>query len=332
MRPRAPHVDSTLDNIQNIWIFHILSHQCAEVRLIDRLDIRKLRQIVVVAKSGSYTRAAHTLNISPSALSRSIKSIEDILGVTLFHRGRGGVFPTTPGSRIISSASKLLSSVDDFNKSLLPLGDLKWGSVSIGMGPMPASVLLKDLFGEIIDKKDMRIDVDIDSGEKLIEKLNSGKIEFFMCAEPAVVRPKNLKIDIITCFELSALVHHSHPLVGRNDISIDELVLYPIAGPYFSIDSSNGRNWDINPILYPTVSCNSFDILSNVVMSSQAIGLFPISFISDELVELDCLPGAFMRKLPIVIVQPKFKQLSPAGVHLMASLMEIVDRLPGRQP
>ena len=73
---------------------HCRQHSIAQAH---SLDLRQLRQVLAIAESRNYLRAAEALHISQSALSRSIQSLEATLGVTLFDRYKRNVEPTEFG-------------------------------------------------------------------------------------------------------------------------------------------------------------------------------------------------------------------------------------------
>ncbi len=68
------------------------------------MDWDKLRVFHVVAESGSFTRAGETLNLSQSAVSRQIRSLEDSLRLPLFHRHARGLILTEQGELLYRTA------------------------------------------------------------------------------------------------------------------------------------------------------------------------------------------------------------------------------------
>ena len=68
------------------------------------MDWDKLRVFHVVAESGSFTRAGETLNLSQSAVSRQIRSLEDSLHLPLFHRHARGLILTEQGELLYRTA------------------------------------------------------------------------------------------------------------------------------------------------------------------------------------------------------------------------------------
>ncbi|NQU62168.1 MAG: LysR family transcriptional regulator [Rhodospirillales bacterium] len=73
------------------------------------MDWDKLRVFHAVAEAGSFTHAGETLNLSQSAVSRQISSLEDGLQVTLFHRHARGLKLTEQGEQLFSTAHEVFA-------------------------------------------------------------------------------------------------------------------------------------------------------------------------------------------------------------------------------
>lgn len=72
------------------------------------MDWDKIRIFHAVAEAGSFTHAAETLNLSQSAISRQISSLEENLKVTLFHRHARGLRLTEQGRLLYEAARDML--------------------------------------------------------------------------------------------------------------------------------------------------------------------------------------------------------------------------------
>src|SRR5277367_4740554 len=105
-------------------------------------NIRKLRHVVALATHGSYVGAARELNLSPSALSRSIQSVEKDMKLILFTRGKGGVFITPAGARLVNAAHVLMRDITDLQDSLRNLNKAELGDAAFGIGPLASATLL----------------------------------------------------------------------------------------------------------------------------------------------------------------------------------------------
>ena len=65
-----------------------------------------------VARLGSFTRAAAVLGVSPSALSQTVRKLEQRLGVRLLERSTRRVVPTEAGRQFLASAGPALAALD----------------------------------------------------------------------------------------------------------------------------------------------------------------------------------------------------------------------------
>src|SRR5262249_11989904 len=73
------------------------------------MELRHMRYFVAVAEERNFTRAAARLHLAQPSLSRQIRALENELGVTLLHRGRGGITLTAAGNEYLAQARKLLA-------------------------------------------------------------------------------------------------------------------------------------------------------------------------------------------------------------------------------
>jgi DNA-binding transcriptional LysR family regulator len=73
------------------------------------MELRHMRYFVAVAEARNFTRAAARLHLTQPSLSRQIRALENELGVSLLHRGKGGITLTAAGNEYLTRARKLLA-------------------------------------------------------------------------------------------------------------------------------------------------------------------------------------------------------------------------------
>ena len=78
----------------------------------DAVELRHLRAFVAVAEELNFGRAADRLHISQPALSRQIRSLEQLVGSDLFRRSTHGVELTMAGEALLDRARKILGDID----------------------------------------------------------------------------------------------------------------------------------------------------------------------------------------------------------------------------
>ena len=97
-------------------------------------SVRAIETFVRIVESGSFVAAARSLLIDPAAVSRTIKSLEDDLGISLFARSTRSLKLTTEGARFYRDGAQLLKAfhdtIDRFRADTALSGQLK-----VGMGP-----------------------------------------------------------------------------------------------------------------------------------------------------------------------------------------------------
>lgn len=94
------------------------------------MDWEKLKTFHTVAVAGSFTLAAKRINLSQSALSRQIKSLEDSLSLSLFTRHARGLVLTQEGEQLFKTAEEVVYKIERARQELLdtktkPFGKLK---------------------------------------------------------------------------------------------------------------------------------------------------------------------------------------------------------------
>ncbi len=86
------------------------------------MDLFKLRIFIEIGESGNLTRASRNLNISQPAMSAQLKSLEDSLGYSLFHRSSRGMDLTEQGVLLMDYARDAIRSAANFDDMARTLG------------------------------------------------------------------------------------------------------------------------------------------------------------------------------------------------------------------
>lgn len=85
-------------------------------------NLRDLNAFVVVVEKGSFTRAAARLGVSQSALSQTIRALEERLGLRLLNRSTRSVSPTEAGDRLLA---RIQPAMQEINEGLAQLTELR---------------------------------------------------------------------------------------------------------------------------------------------------------------------------------------------------------------
>ncbi len=76
-------------------------------------NMNELKHFLTAAQAGSFTKAAAQLGVSTSALSHSIRKLEEELKIKLFNRTTRSLAPTEAGEQLFQQLLPLFAQIDD---------------------------------------------------------------------------------------------------------------------------------------------------------------------------------------------------------------------------
>ncbi|WP_445351987.1 LysR family transcriptional regulator [Inquilinus ginsengisoli] len=124
-----------------------------------------LLAFLAVARERSFTRAAAQLGISQSALSHTIRGLEERLGLRLLTRTTRSVSPTEAGERLLRTVGPRLEEIDAELGALSELRDKPAGTVRITAGEHSANTILWPAVAKLLPEyPDIRVEIIADYG------------------------------------------------------------------------------------------------------------------------------------------------------------------------
>jgi DNA-binding transcriptional LysR family regulator len=148
-----------------------------------------LRAFHTIAVHGSFTRAAEELEVSPSALSQTLRALETRLGVRLLQRTTRSVGLTEAGREFLARIAPALGEIDDAIERMQKLSGRPAGTLRITVPPVAITALIEPYIAEFLRAyPDIHVDVrmeaaltdliddGLDAGIRLSEKLQKDMI------------------------------------------------------------------------------------------------------------------------------------------------------------
>jgi DNA-binding transcriptional LysR family regulator len=124
-----------------------------------RESFNDLLGFLAVAQERSFTRAAARLGVSQSALSHTIRALEQRLGVRLLTRNTRGVVPTEAGERLLQTAAPRIDEIRSELAAISELGDKPSGSLRISATDYTIRTVLWPRLAPLLrDYPDIRIE------------------------------------------------------------------------------------------------------------------------------------------------------------------------------
>jgi len=130
-----------------------------------RDNLSDIMAFLAVARERSFTRAAAQLGLSPSALSHTIRGLEERLGLRLLARTTRSVAPTEAGERLLRSVGPRLEEIESELSALSALRDKPAGTIRITTGEHAAETILWPALAELLPRyPDIKVELIIDYG------------------------------------------------------------------------------------------------------------------------------------------------------------------------
>lgn len=130
-----------------------------------RKNLNDLLGLVVVAREGSFTRAAATLGVTQSALSQSIRGLEERLQIRLLTRTTRSVSTTPAGERLVRAIGHRFDEIEAELDALTALRDKPAGTVRITCGDHALhSILLPRLAPVLREYPEIALEFDVNYG------------------------------------------------------------------------------------------------------------------------------------------------------------------------
>ena len=192
----------------------------ASVRHIGRpaIDLVATTRALVVAEHLSFRRAAAALGIQQSAVSRSVRSLEDTLGVSLFERYHGGVRITAAGTHFLDQVRRALRQLDYAVKTADAAGRGVNGRLSIGILPSSGPGFLRELLrAYLTDHPEVAIQFAEGTTGEHIARIRKRRLDVaFVTGIPVV---PSCEVTQFWTERLFVALPQGHALCARDDIN-----------------------------------------------------------------------------------------------------------------
>lgn len=130
-----------------------------------------------VATERSFTRAAAQMGVSTSALSHTMRGLEERLGVRLLNRTTRSVVPTEAGERLLQSVGTHFDGIEAELAALGELRDKPAGTIRITTGAHAARTIIEPALAQLLpDYPDIKVEIGVDAGfvDIVAERFDAG--------------------------------------------------------------------------------------------------------------------------------------------------------------
>lgn len=200
--------------------------------LDNRIKFRHLQTFIEVARQRSVGRAADVLAITQPAVTRTIRELEDYLGVDLFEKEGRGIRISRFGAVFLRHAGESIAAVNRGVDSISQARNSMGPPLRIGALPTASATFLPEVVAEFLQAGTGSL-VTIVSGENrwLFDALRLGELDLVVGRLAAPERMAGLHFEPLYSEEVGFAVRANHPLLARRTFSLGELAHYTVLMP-----------------------------------------------------------------------------------------------------
>lgn len=263
--------------------------------MLERIHLAIVQE---VEKQGSLTAAADVLCVTQSALSHSMKKLEQQLGTDIWLREGRSLRLTRAGRYLLAVAGRVLPQLDLAEERLRQFAQGERGALRIGMECHPCYQWLLRIVSPYLSAWP---DVDVDVKQKFqfggIGALFGYEIDLLVTPDP-LFKP-GLQFVPVFDYEQVLVVAGSHPLaraeyVLPRHLDREVLITYPVATDRLDIYNQFLLPAGIAPRRHKTIETT--DIMLQMVASGRGVAALPRWLVLEYASKMDVVPVRLGRK------------------------------------
>src|SRR5579871_4718039 len=263
--------------------------------MLERIHLSIVQQ---VEKQGSLTAAAGVLNLTQSALSHSMKKLEQQLGTDIWLREGRSLRLTQAGQYLLAVANRVLPQLDLAEQRLGQYAQGERGSLRIGMECHPCYQWLLKVVAPYLAAWP---DVDVDVKQKFqfggIGALFGYEIDLLVTPDP-LYKP-GLHFEPVFDYEQVLVVAGDHPLadasyVKPKQLTQEVLITYPVETDRLDVFNEFLTPAGIAPRRHKTIETT--DIMLQMVASGRGVAALPRWLVQEYAGKLEIVPVRLGRR------------------------------------
>ncbi|WP_198970786.1 LysR family transcriptional regulator [Xylophilus sp. ASV27] len=257
--------------------------------MLERMHLSIVQE---VARQGSLTAAALELHLTQSALSHTMKKLEQQLGTDIWLREGRSLRPTQAGQYLLEVANRVLPQLRVAEERLRQYAQGERGTLRIGMECHPCYQWLLKVVAPYLAGWP---DVDVDVKQKFqfggIGALFAFEIDLLVTPDP-LFKP-GLRFEPVFDYEQVLVVGSRHPLatapyVKPRQLTPEVLITYPVATERLDIYNQFLMPAGVTPKRHKTIETT--DIMLQMVASGRGVAALPRWLVQEYADNMDIVP------------------------------------------
>lgn len=241
-------------------------------------SLYQMMYFIQTVECGTYSKVSRKLNISQSALSKSIKTMERDLNIQLFFRDKNNLIPTESGQALYHSWKKIIRQTEESVMNIHRFWDGKQGTLKIGVPDSHRSEFYLWEYTEAFHRRcpNVALNIEIFETDELYKYLQENELDliFTVCYDARMTCDKYCKTALVRECPLFACMKKSHPLAEKELWSIEDLKECNL------IMLSNLQALSYNTMIVDL--CMEYGFFPNIVYNAKSIRAMIYNLVQDN--------------------------------------------------
>ena len=196
------------------------------------LTASQLRALLALSQAGNFSQAAREIGISQPSLHRAARDFEALSGVILFRTSRQGTDLTRAGTAMARAVSLAATEYQQALAELAALDGADNTCIRIGSLPLSRSAILPNAIDALVsDGNPIQVVATDGPYPDLLRALRFGELDALIGALRSPCPGEDLVQEHLFSDTLVLVAGPNHPLLGRKDLSLNDLRDYPWIAP-----------------------------------------------------------------------------------------------------
>jgi LysR family transcriptional regulator for metE and metH len=261
-------------SMKNNGMFSPINYLNSWAHMLERIHLTIIKETETL---GSLTAAAKKLCLTQSALSHTIRKLEQNIGTPIWLREGRKLRLTQAGEFLLAEANRLLPQLEHAEERLYQMAKGERGILRIGMECHPCYQWLLKVVSPFLEKWP---DVDVDVKQKFqfggIGALFGHEIDLLVTPDPLF--KTGLAFESVFDYEQVLVLHRSHPLakagfIKPSDLQNEVLITYPVEIDRLDIYKQFLTPAGISPRKHKSIETT--DIMLQMVASGRGVAALP---------------------------------------------------------
>ncbi len=240
-----------------------------------RLQDTALRYFLEVVRTGSVSEAATRLSVSPSAVSRQVATLEDLLGVPLFERRPRGMAPSPAGELLAAHALRNALEADRVVADIEALQGLRRGLIRVCCSAGFAIEFLPKAMAQFRDQHPgMQFHLRVAAPAAVTQAVLNTEADIGLTYSRTAER--DIEVQHRQVSPVIAIMRPDHPLARHASVTLAQMHPYPVALP--ERDNTVRQLFDIGCsqrqlVFDPVLVSNHFETLTHFVLHAGGMSI-----------------------------------------------------------